>query len=98
VVISGDINTPIFPLIKEQYPGAYEEMQANPKNVLVLHDITTFNFKENPHCFYEKLLNYKEKFPYIYGYHHDKGQMEALNQAGWVNFCGDYIDRDIKVE
>ena len=97
VVISGDINTPIFPLIQNQYPDAFKEMEDNPKNVLVLHDVTAFDYPDNPHCFYKSLLDYKEKYPYIYAYHHDKGQMEALNQIGWVNFCGDYLDREIKV-
>jgi hypothetical protein len=97
LVISGDINIPIFPLIKEQFPDSFKEMEANPKNVMVLHDVTAFDYPDNPHCFYKLLIDYKKKYPYIYAYHHDKGQMEALNQTGWVNFCGDYLDREIKV-
>lgn len=97
LVISGDINTPIFPLIASQYPDAYAEMESNPRNVLVLHDVSGYDFPDNPHCFYKKLLDYKEKYPYIYAYHHDKGQMEALNKVGWVNFCGDFLDREIEV-
>lgn len=96
LVISGDINIPIFDLIKKQLPAVWDEMEANPKKVCVLHDVTVMDYPGNPHCFYKLLSGYKEKFPYIWPYHHDNGQMEGLNSAGWVNLLGDYLDRELE--
>lgn len=96
-VISGDINVPIFTIIQTQFPLIYKEMEANPERVVILHDATVYDYEKNPHCFYKKLLPYKKKFPYIYTYHHDNGQMEALNQVGWVNFVGDFLNLPLKI-
>lgn len=96
LVISGDINIPIFGLIQEQYPEVWEEMSQFPERVCIFHDVTIYESPNNPHCFYKLLTDYKEKFPYIWPYHHDKGQMEALNQVGWVNLLGDYLDRTLE--
>lgn len=98
LIISGDIDKPIFELIEKQNQELYNVIMNNPENVVVLHDATVYNYPDSPHCYFEKLLPYKEKFPYLYTYHHDHGQLSAMNQKGWLKFAGDFIDREIKDE
>lgn len=76
-IYSGDINIPITNLMD---PTAYPFVYENPDNVFIFHDMTSFDYPQNPHCNFELLKPIRSEFKNLFTYHHNQEQVYNVNK------------------